>query len=831
MTSAGLLAPILSVARSGVARRQRSALVLGALVAATVAFALASLTAAARAESAFDRLRADSHSSDLVFFGERDLADAIDRISRIDGLAEVGVTSEMFVRPLGSELIPDHQLIAMAARSDLGGAGLDTPRIVAGRSARPEDVDEVVLSEALAADLGVHVGDMIDLESFSNAWVDIAFNGGDPGPPDGPVVSAQLVGLSSTPADFGRFAGRIVHLTPAFAARFEDRIRTYTWVSARAADPSPSGLEELTAGPLRDMEVDESFFADSEATQDGLRTVAVSLRLVASAGAVAGVTAVGLAAGRLARDVLTCRNSLVAIGCTRAQLVLLVSLALVPWVMGGLVLGLVLGSIMAPRAAVGLARAVDPDLGVIANTMSIALVAIGSAAILGALVGLVAVRAARPPRATPGFGIALPPLDHPLAILIAVRRTIFGASDRGGRAGRGATLALASAIMVAVAALVVSASIAQLQDDPSLSGHGTAEQRAIDSGESLEDYEEAMRVLEADDRVADLAGAHIGFATAAGVGDLAVLVLDARRGDLGGRVVSGRLPSQPDEVAMGPATLEAFGGVVGDDVELGSDGATARFRIVGVVLFPEGDFPHDWGSMITVGGADRFLGGVNGTEVHQTLFIWAPGVDAMMADRALEDRGLPVFSTAEGLQPAVVSNLGQVRNLPLALGVLVIAARARDPSPCVGRDLAAVRWGGEDAAGPGTGTASHRIDGGEPKLHRGAHRFGGGHATRPDPGSTCVGAHRAAGPRHRGRNLPVDRRGVGSARGGLEQRDPRRTRRSALDAPTAGSRRPPHRVTIARLHDATCELSEARVPGPATIEVRRRARRGLSSRD
>lgn len=674
VTSAGPLAPVLAVARTGAAVRRRSALVLGALVATTVALALASLTAALRAESAFDRLRADGHASDLVILGETDLGDAIDRVSRIDGLLEVGAASEMFVRPVGSELIPDYQLLAIVARPDLGGASLDTPRIVAGRAARAEHIDEVVLSEALAADLDLDVGDTIDLESFSNAWVDVAFNGGDPGPPDGPVVSAQLVGLARTPADFSRFAGRIVHLTPAFAARFEDQIRTYTWLSARATDPSPGGLEELAAGPLQEMEVDESFFADSEATQDGLTTIAVSLRLLALVGAVAGITAIGLAAARLARDALSGRTALVAVGCTRGQLVLLVLLALCPCVTGGIVAGLVLGTITAPSAAVGLARAVDPDLHVLANPGLIVLVAIGSIMILGALVALVALRAARPPQPSTGSAVvALPPLAHPLAIRIAVRRTLFGASEQGGRASRAAAVALASAVLVAVAALVVSASIERLQDDPSLSGHGPTDLRAIDSGESMEVYDEAMRVLETDDRVSDLAGAHVGFVTAPGAGDLAVLVLDVRRGEIGAAVVSGRLPAQPDEVAVGPATLEAIDRVVGDDLELGSDEGTARFRIVGVVLFPEGDFQHDWGSTITVGGAERFLGGVGGTEVHQTLFNWAPGVDATVADQSLEERGLPVFTTADALQPAVVSNLGQVGDLPLVLGALVIA--------------------------------------------------------------------------------------------------------------------------------------------------------------
>ncbi|HUS62300.1 MAG TPA: hypothetical protein VMY34_08890, partial [Acidimicrobiales bacterium] len=336
LTGAGQLAPVIAVARRIGRDRWRANLVVGVLVAVTVAMAVATLTGARRVETAFDRLRVDSHSSDLRFFFDgSDLESSLDQLAQVDGISEIGVSSEMFVRPVGSELFPDYQLLAIAPRPDQGGDVLDIPRIVKGRAVRPGAVDELALSEELASELDIAVGDTIEIESMSVEWIDVAFNGGDPGPPDGPVVSLEVVGLARTPADFGRWLG-VIHLSPAFAARYEDQVRTYTWVSARVTDASEAGLSALKEGPLdafEVQEVDRSFFTDSDATNDGLNTIAVSLRLVALAAVLAGVTAVGLALVRLARDALAVRVTLAAIGWTRAQLETLVVLLLLPWVL------------------------------------------------------------------------------------------------------------------------------------------------------------------------------------------------------------------------------------------------------------------------------------------------------------------------------------------------------------------------------------------------------------------------------------------------------------------------------------------------------------------
>ena len=140
----------------------------------------------------------------------------------------------------------------------------------------------------------------------------------------------------------------------------------------------------------------------------------------------------------------------------------------------------------------------------------------------------------------------------------------------------------------------MGASIDRLQVDPFLSGQGPADQRAADGGEGSEGLavaDRAMAILEADERVVDLAAVHVAFGVH-GPDDrsLPVLVYDARRGDTGAALTSGHFPTLSDEVAIGPASLAAMGLHVGDSIELHHEKGSATFRIVGAVLLPEGDF-------------------------------------------------------------------------------------------------------------------------------------------------------------------------------------------------------------------------------------------------
>jgi hypothetical protein len=655
--------------------RWRSYLFLAIVAGMVVGAVVVALTAAAQSESAFERLRTATRAADLAA-GARDIPAAVaevGRAARMRGVAGASAEAELFVRPEGTSYFPDFNLYSRAPIAASGSTPVNTPVIIAGRPVDPEAADEVVVSEALASKLHLDVGDTLRLESMTSAWVDAAYNGGgDPGPPDGPTIKVVVVGLSRTPADFARWKG-LLHLSPAFVSRYGDQIAVYSRVEVRLSN---GASRRMVASELRgladDVEVSPPFFIDASATEDGLGTIATSLRLVAAIAALAGGVVLALATIRVIRLGLDERRTLMVLGWTTRQVAIAALFVVLPWLAVGVGVGVLGGVVLAPRALVGLAHNVDPTpAALVLDGRVVAGTAIAALALAVGAADLSARRfARRRPQPLPRPARMLP-LGQPLPVVLGVRNALGGDVARGGRTSRWAVVVVAAGIAGAMAALMVSASISRLQTDPLLTGQGTG--RVIDSGEGVDVYDRALPLLESDRRVATLAGIHISFGiTAEGGRNLTTLAYDVKRGHIGASVLRGRIASRPDEVALGPVTLDLLHKNVGDSLRLRGKKGAGRFRIVGVMLFPEGDFEHDAGAALTSAGADRLLGNVHdNAELHQVLFEWSRRVDGRRADRTLAASGLDVLTGADTLKPASVTNLGQVEEMPRYLAAFL----------------------------------------------------------------------------------------------------------------------------------------------------------------
>ncbi len=576
---------------------------------------------------------------------------------------------ELFLRPAGTEYFPDFQLLALAPLEPRGTDQLDRPVIVDGRDVDPLHADEVALSEPLARELGAEVGDVVALESMTNEWIELAFNGANQGAPDGPKVDATVVGIARSPADFSRLQA-LLYLSPAFVERYGDDMRTYTILRARV---TPAVLRAAVAGEglggdLGGDEVGPSPFIDDTSTEDGLATIAGALRILAAAAALAGAVAIALGSLRASRAALSDGAALRAVGFTRRQQVQAAVVILLPWLVAGAVAGVAAGVIASPVALRGLARAADPSPDAIDVNVAVLAAVAGGALVAGLAVLVLGGRLATARRASRATVVPrLFALRRPLPAVIGVRDALFGSANRGGWASRAALGVGAVGVAAAVGALVVSASISRLQTDPTLTGQAAA--RVVDSGESIDTYDEVLDRLESDERVALLAGIHVLFEIEVdGRGGTNTLAIDLQRGEIGASVIEGRIPSAPDEVALGPASLDRIGKDVGDRVTLRGEAGEAELEIVGSILFPEGDFSHDEGIAITAEAGDRLVGDVRSVGLHQVLFDWREGVDAEAADH---DVGFDVLTNDAALQPATVTNLGEVVALPRFLAAFV----------------------------------------------------------------------------------------------------------------------------------------------------------------
>jgi ABC-type lipoprotein release transport system permease subunit len=657
--------------------RWRSQLLLAGVLGITLAAVVATLTGAGRSETAFDRLRRQTRASDAIISDQRteqeDPAGAVTTLERIGGVEGASAYAELFVRPKGTDLFPDYNLWADAPLPGAGSRETNAPLITSGRAVDRTRPDEMIVSEKLASALGVRVGDDVVLESMTDKWVQAAFNGGDPGAPDGPKVRVDVVGLFRTPADFARFSG-VLRLSPAFVAEYGMQVHVYSGVYVQLShDAARRARDGNLQGLRRDFEIGPSPFGDDAATDDGLGTIATALRVLTALEALAGAVVTLLVLGRLTRAALHEQLTLKALGCTRRALVRLVLLVFAPPLLVGIAGGVAFGVVLSPLSLVGLARRIDPmPNAVLLDASVVAGVTVAAVACALLATVLIASRAsatseARTRRTSRGL-----PVGQPLPAVLGMRYALMRDPSRAGRASRGAIATTSICLAGAVAALVVSASIARLQTDPSLTGQGSG--RTIDSGESVETYDKALPRLERDHRVELLAGVHVVFGLSSpGADELSALAYDLRRGDLHPSVLGGRIARHSNEVAVGPTTLHRVHKHIGDAITLRSDKRRADYRIVGVILFPEGDFNHDEGVALTAAGADRLVGDVHdAASLHSIVFDWADGVDAHAADRQLDAAGLQVLTNKTALQPSSVSNLGQVEALPRFLAAFLV---------------------------------------------------------------------------------------------------------------------------------------------------------------
>ncbi len=651
--------------------RRQSHLVIALLAALTVGVLVATLCAAERSRTAFDRLREATHASDvMVFVSGGDPQETVRELRRTPGVIDARGIVELAVRPAGTDLMPILDLKGFAPRVDDRAATVDTPIITEGRAPHPDRPDEVALSAGLARDLGVASGDELRLDTLTAEWMDEAFAGSNPGRADGPTVAVTVTGIARSPAEFGQ-APAVVHLTPAFVDRYGDGMEMVPAIHVRL---EPEALERfqnrklLLVSGSQDL---ESPFGDRGAARDGLATIATGLLVLGLVAGVAGTLALVLALARASRASMRDRSTLVALGWTRGDELHGLALAYVPTVVVGLVVGVAGGVLASPRALVGLAGAIDPRPDAVLVRSGLVLALAGGAIVvaLAVLVAVGALATRRSPRST--SRVVRTPLGRPLPVTLGLRHAFGGPADRGGRASRGALAAVIGATAVALGALVVGSSIGRLQSDPSLSGRWS--EQVVDGGFSFEVVDEVLLRLYADDRVAALAALHQDIGTMPGIGDVDLLVYDHRRGRLDVSITEGRMPRAPDEIALGPATLEMAGARVGEEIRLSAVAGAAHYRVVGAVLFPEGDFTHDEGAALTVAAAELVLGDAYKEErfIHQVMFDWADEVDVVAADRELEEAGLILVPSATGLRPPAVKNLGEVEHLPRPLALLL----------------------------------------------------------------------------------------------------------------------------------------------------------------
>jgi predicted lysophospholipase L1 biosynthesis ABC-type transport system permease subunit len=463
---------------------------------------------------------------------------------------------------------------------------------------------------------------------------------------------------------------------PGAVARFEAGV-----LEASEAYPPVEDAEELGIYDLK-LAAD-----DRDRNQAAAEVVARGLLVVGAVGLIIGLLGVAQSSLRHLTRGLGVHAALPALGLERRQrlLVALLPFAVVSTPIVALVT--VAGAIaLSPLLPIGVARRLEPSPGVELNVAVLATGVVAAALLFLLVAGLVALRASRrettvAPREWPLLGRwATSGLPMP----VTVGTGLAFERGRGGTAApvRAALVGGMLAVAAAVGSASFAASLDRLVETPERFG-APGDLMLVDA------RDEAVGRLRDDPDVDAMLEAR-GFDLLIDGSRRDAFGTDVLKGSIGFNYLSGRAPSGPAEVAVGPAMAARIGKDVGDTVRLGDVDRDAT--IVGIVL-ARGDTSDRYADTAIVD--DEVRREVSGGGSHREVMVrFAEGVDI---DAASEELAV-AYEVVRSEPPSRVRDLGQIRNLPLVLAgaaallglallghALVVTVRRR------GHDLALLR--------------------------------------------------------------------------------------------------------------------------------------------
>lgn len=566
------------------------------------------------------------------------------------------------------------------------------PLLVEGRLPADDRADEVLIGEPLARETGLRPGSELRLAMLTPEEID-AFDTGF-GTPDGPRLSVRVAGIGRFPG-WGTGLGFVVG-TPAFAERYA-RFSPGGLLLVRLADEPgvqqrlDRGVADLVAargittseavGPVRPV---YSRPGDPAvlATQRLLSTSLLVFLAVAGAGSLLTVVQ---AASRHASTTLDDQQVEAALGLTRGERRLARVLPAMP-------VALLAGTV---AVAGGLASAGWTPLASLGPleprpgwTPNVAVLVGGGLAVAGALLLAVTLTAAPALHraGTPVTTVArrLPLLWSRPAGVAGGTFALAGRTGRGGVPLRSAVIGVAVGIAGLISSLVFAAGAARLESSPATYGW-SADVELVDAKEP-----DVARLV-ADPRVRDLDLVEQS-SVRVGARDVPLLGRTVRKGDLPWSVVRGRLPTAPDEVAVGPHLARELDVTVGDVVRATDPSGRERaLDVVGIAFTAPQGTDSLGTAMVATAATVTTLRGEPG--YVSALVRAVPGAAPAVVDElgAAAEIALPSL-------PPELADLRDLGGLPVLLGLFyaTVGAAALVHALAVGarrrrRDLAVLR--------------------------------------------------------------------------------------------------------------------------------------------
>lgn len=610
------MAVVLARLRAESRARWRSWLALAVLAGLVGGGTIAALAGARRTETAYPRFVAGTNAFDVMFTNggtTEDNANLLFDLEEVRGLSQVtdavllNIYAPNGTTPSGrSVTVSDIVLLA----DDAGRFGRDMNRAQVLEGRLPQAPDELALTFLAADQLGVGLGDVLQLRMAGP----VAASSGEASA----MESFRVVGVMAMEGGFPPLTGGLpplALLSASYVRTHPDSFQAFA-VRLRGGRTEIPGFQQ----ELNRLAGDEQVVATDEieltsVVQRSLGVQATALRLLAVIIAVVALLLLAQAAARQAFLDSDDDPVLLALGMTRGQLRLVSLVRALPMALVAASVAFVTALALSALTPIGVARHAELNPGVALNA---AYVGCGVAAVflivamLAVLAGwwsarrsLLSSKASRPPSASSRLADTLSAARFPAPAVCGVRMAL----EQGrGRSAVPVRSTMASAILgVATIAGVLSfsASLGELFDDPRNYGWNWDIQIGDPFAPAL--GEEADRLV----NHSAVRAAAVGTISRLQIGSIRVdaLATEVVRGALAPTVVEGRPPNQPTEIMLGTRTLRDLGVGVGSTVSVAFSDRTADMRVVGRGVFTEfsGAGRLGEGAAVTLEGLRRLV--------------------------------------------------------------------------------------------------------------------------------------------------------------------------------------------------------------------------------
>jgi FtsX-like permease family len=623
------MAALLQAWRLTLRGRWRSRVVIALLVGLWFGAAMALAAGARRMDSVLARNVAASRAPQLLVDTSGLAVPPTAPVARIASLPQVAAAARVDVPAIialhspAGVTVPFGDFLPVASEDPALGSAVERPVLKAGRAPSSARADEVAISDAFARALHAHVGTVLlaraaaprnVLSALTQPLNDHGLNA-----PVGPLLRLRVVGVTvrDPTVEAPNTDEPNLIMSPAFPRAYPATrvgVVQYTlWVRLKRGEASLAGFEHglrrLPHGPST-----VALLYSTDPLQHALQIQGTSLQILALAFLLAGVLVLlpvvarevdeQRQSHRVLRDVGLSPGRILTTALAPGMLVATVALA-------GAVL---VEAVLSQWLEFGGARDYEPSGGLVLDPL---VTTIAAAVVLGGVTGVSLLTAARglgdPARggyrgaeARSRVALTIARLPAPATAIAGARLALASIPSQSRAAARLRILALIAATALFAAAISVRYSADHLTATPSLYGQDfdayAATTLTPDVARGLA-RNPAVRAASAVQLATAVVQGHV-----VGIGAFAPV-----KSNIPLRLLAGRAPRAPDEIALGTSTLHALHTAIGDVVNVSVGSRAIPMRVVGQTVLPtvgyqSGRIDAARGAEVTEGGGRRLLG-------------------------------------------------------------------------------------------------------------------------------------------------------------------------------------------------------------------------------